>query len=104
MLVVVVGVLSSVDASKKMKGGKAHSRSKRTIGDIINWKVGIFQSLFGGVFGGTKGGQGSSYGPPQSSYGPPKNNKPPRNKSIISKNATNQLKLFKFLSFVDYIS
>ena len=50
-----------------MKGGKLHHRQKRTIGDIINWKLNLLQSIFGGITGlfggGKKPGGRPSYGP-----------------------------------------
>jgi len=82
LLVLFILVLAvTVDGRMRMKGGKgeAHSRSKRTIGDIINWKLGILQSLFGGIkglFGGKgNGGGGGGYGAPPS-YQPPRNPRP----------------------------
>ncbi len=64
------------DAKRVMKGGKPHRRSKRTIGDIINWKLGLLQNIFDGITGFFGGGgdnnsPSSSYGAPSSSYGAP---------------------------------
>ncbi len=64
------------DAKRVMKGGKPHRRSKRTIGDIINWKLGLLQNIFDGITGFFGGGgdnnsPSSSYGAPSSSYGSP---------------------------------
>ena len=67
------------EAARRMKGGKQHHRSKRTIGAIINWKLNLLQNIFGGISGifggggGSGGGSGSSssYGAPSQSYGVP---------------------------------
>ena len=69
-------VLEATEARRVMKGGKpgVHHRSKRTIGDIINWKLGLLQNIFDGItgiFGGGSSSSGSSYGAPSSSYGAP---------------------------------
>ena len=71
------------DARRQMKGGKPssrlsadsepHRRSKRTIGDIINWKLGLLQNIFDGITGFFGGGNGGSSGSPSSSYGAPSN-------------------------------
>ena len=88
LVLVLVLVLSCAEASTRMKGGKQqHRRSKRTIGEILNWKLGLIQSIFGGIFGGGKGKSPSSsygapsnsYGPPSDSYGPPSNSYGPPN-------------------------
>ena len=72
------------EARRRQRGGKLsrseHHRSKRTIGDIINWKVNFIQSIIssiGGLFGGGKPAGKPSYGPPNQppKYGAPK---PPR--------------------------
>ena len=67
------------EAARRMKGGKQHHRSKRTIGAIINWKLNLLQNIFGGISGifgggsgsGGGGGSSSSYGAPSQSYGVP---------------------------------
>ena len=88
IVILLAAATGGCHGRRQMKGGKAadvaaHSRAKRTIGDIISWKVNLLQSIFGGVFGGKGGGGGgSSYGPPKNTYGPPKNNKPPRQKIL----------------------
>ena len=74
MLLLAAVAVATVDGRVRMRGGKGelHSRSKRTIGDIINWKLGILQSLFGGIkglFGGKGNSNGGSYGAP-----PPRQN------------------------------
>ena len=53
------------DARHRQRGGKSLHRSKRTIGDIINWKLNLIQSILGGI-GGIFGGGKS----PRPSYGP----------------------------------
>ena len=53
-----------------MKGGKLHHRQKRTIGDIINWKLNLLQSIFGGITGLFGGGKKPG-GRPRPGYGRP---------------------------------
>ena len=91
-VVLLILVLGYAEASSRMRGGKEHRRSKRTIGEIINWKLGLIQSIFGGIFGGGKGKSPSSsygapsnsYGPPSNSYGPPSNSYGPPNDSRLN--------------------
>ena len=75
-------------AARRMGNSKevGHRRSKRTLGSIINWKLNLLQSIFGGItssisgfFGGGNNNNNNrpSYGPPggggggRPSYGPP---------------------------------
>jgi len=69
-------LVSQLEARHKLKGGKIHQRSKRTIGDIINWKLNLLQSIFGGIFGGGKKPSSAGYGPPKPSYGAPRPQRP----------------------------
>ena len=67
-LLVILGIicfLPNSDARHRQRGGKSLHRSKRTIGDIINWKLNLIQSILGGI-GGIFGGGKS----PRPSYGP----------------------------------
>lgn len=103
-VVLLVLVLGYAESSSRMRGGKEHRRSKRTIGEIINWKLGLIQSIFGGIFGGGKGNsQSSSYGAPSNSYGPPSNSYGPPSNSYGPPNDSrlNFIKIkfiiFKFL-------
>ena len=70
LLVSLVVCLSNVEARHKMKGGKLHHRQKRTIGDIINWKLNLLQSIFGGITGLFGGGKKPG-GRPRPGYGRP---------------------------------
>jgi len=76
LLVLLLVCLSNIEARHKLKGGKSHQRSKRTIGDIINWKLNLLQSIFGGIFGGGKKPSSVGYGPPKPSYGAPRPQRP----------------------------
>lgn len=72
LLLVLLVNCCQIDARHKQKGGKSnnpHHRSKRTIGDIINWKLNLIQSILGGI-GGLFGGGGQQQSRP--SYGPPR--------------------------------
>ena len=71
LIIFAVVCLSHTNARHKLGGGKIHQRSKRTIGvvgDIINWKLNLLQSIFGGIFGSPKK-PSSNYGAPRPSYG-----------------------------------
>ena len=65
LVILVIISFSHIDARHRQKGGKSLHRSKRTIGDIINWKLNLIQSILGGI-GGIFGGGKS----PRPSYGP----------------------------------
>ena len=74
LLLALVLLLScqEAEARRRQRGAKlsrsAHHRSKRTIGDIINWKLNFIQSILGsigGLFGGGKPAGKPSYGPPK---------------------------------------
>ena len=74
LVIVLIISFSHIDARHRQRGGKSLHRSKRTIGDIINWKLNLIQSILGGIGGIFGGGKSPrpSYGPrPQRpSYGP----------------------------------
>ena len=65
LVILLVICFSHIDARHRQRGGKSLHRSKRTIGDIINWKLNLIQSILGGI-GGIFGGGKS----PRPSYGP----------------------------------
>lgn len=70
LVIVLIISISHIDARHKQKGGKhVHHRSKRTIGDIINWKLNLIQSILGGIGGLFGGGKKQ---PSRPSYGPPR--------------------------------
>ena len=74
VLVIVAGVLSQAEARTRQRGGKGVAssqpqhghRAKRTIGDIINWKLNLLQSIFGGITGLFGGGKKPGGGRPGS--------------------------------------
>ena len=66
LVIVLILCFTHTDARHRQKGAKRLHRSKRTIGDIINWKLNLIQSILGGI-GGIFGGGKS----PKPSYGPP---------------------------------
>ena len=65
LVILLVICFSHIDARHRQRGGKSLHRSKRTIGDIINWKLNLIQTILGGI-GGLFGGGKS----PRPSYGP----------------------------------
>ena len=65
LVILLIISFSHIDARHRQRGGKSLHRSKRTIGDIINWKLNLIQSILGGI-GGIFGGGKS----PKPSYGP----------------------------------
>ena len=71
LVLVLIVSICQIDARHKQKGGKSnlHHRSKRTIGDIINWKLNLIQSILGGIGGLFGGGKKE---PSRPSYGPPR--------------------------------
>ena len=81
VLVIVAGVLSQAEARTRQRGGKGVAssqpqhghRAKRTIGDIINWKLNLIQTILGGI-GGLFGGGNKT--PARPSYGPPRPQRP----------------------------
>ena len=99
LVVVLVATLAAAEAghrlrSRSRKDGSSlrgpHHRSKRTLGNIINWKLNLLQQIFGGItglFGGGKKKPRPGYGAPgrrpnrpnrprpggpRPGYGPPK--------------------------------
>ena len=71
LVILLIISFSHIDARHRQKGAKSLHRSKRTIGDIINWKLNLIQSILGGI-GGIFGGGKS----PKPSYGPPRPQRP----------------------------
>ena len=65
VILLIICFSHNSDARHKLRGGKSLHRSKRTIGDIINWKLNLIQTILGGI-GGLFGGGKS----PRPSYGP----------------------------------
>ena len=65
LVILLIICFSHIDARHRQRGGKSLHRSKRTIGDIINWKLNLIQTILGGI-GGLFGGGKS----PRPSYGP----------------------------------
>ena len=73
LVLVLLSSCVNIEARQRQRGGKdlhkPHHRAKRTIGDIINWKLNLIQSILGGLgglFGGGSKPSRPSYGPPQS--------------------------------------
>ena len=77
LVIILLISVSQLDARQRQKGGKnvSHHRSKRTIGDIINWKLNLIQSILGGIGGLFGGGKKQ----PRPSYGPPRPQRPSYN-------------------------
>ena len=79
LLLALVLLLSTqeAEARRRQRGAKLsrseHHRSKRTIGDIINWKLNLIQTILGGI-GGLFGGGNKT--PARPSYGPPRPQRP----------------------------
>ena len=71
LVILLISCFTHTDARHRQKGGKSLHRSKRTIGDIINWKLNLIQRILGGI-GGLFGGGKS----PKPGYGPPRPQRP----------------------------
>ena len=77
LVLVLLSACVNIEARHRQRGGKdqssVHHRSKRTIGDIINWKLNLIQNILGGLgIGGLFGGGK----PSRPSYGPPRPSRP----------------------------
>ena len=77
LVLVLLSACVNIEARHRQRGGKdqssVHHRSKRTIGDIINWKLNLIQNILGGLgLGGLFGGGK----PSRPSYGPPRPSRP----------------------------
>lgn len=78
LVVVLVASLAAAEAGHRLRSrkesrssrGSPHHRSKRTLGNIINWKLNLLQQIFGGITG-LFGGGGGNKKRPRPGYGAP---------------------------------